>query len=175
MPNHQTFDIPVISKLLDRYVFIETPFRAASWIDPFANRSHRWAKYTNDINPNASTLYHMDALEFLKTTSNKFNVLFDPPYTLRQVKECYDGHGLALTQHESRHFYSDIKDEIAKTVPLRGYAISFGYNSNGLGASRGFELVEVLIVPHGGNHHDTIVTVEKKVQTSLQAAAWDDN
>jgi hypothetical protein len=34
--------------------------------------------------------------------------------------------------------------------------------SGGIGISLGFELLEVLIVPHGGAHNDTIVTMETK-------------
>lgn len=163
MPNKHTFQIPAVERLLKRYVR-----QAAAWVDPFANRNHRWSKWTNDINPNADTTHNMDALDFLEFVApGPSNVLFDPPYTLRQVKECYDGHGLALTQHESRYFYSDVKDAISRVVPPHGYVISFGYNSNGMGRARGFELVEVLLIPHGGNHHDTIVTVEKKVQHRL--------
>lgn len=32
-----------------------------------------------------------------------------------------------------------------------------------MGLKRGFEIVEILLVAHGSNHNDTIVTVEKKV------------
>ena len=43
-----------------------------------------------------------------------------------------------------------------------GIAICFGWNSMGFGLKRGYELLEVLMVPHGGAHNDTIVTVERK-------------
>ncbi len=36
-------------------------------------------------------------------------------------------------------------------------------NSMGMGKNRGFEIQRILLVPHGGNHNDTIVTVEKKL------------
>ena len=38
----------------------------------------------------------------------------------------------------------------------------FGWNSSGVGIKRGMKLIEVLLVPHGGSHNDTIVTVERK-------------
>lgn len=171
MPNLNTFEIPSIGKLIEQYQTVEGFFDdwlQDQWIDPFANRQHRFATITNDLNPDADTDFNMDALDFLKMqATNSASVLLDPPYTLRQIKECYDGFGVALSSHESRHFYSDIKDEIARIVPPFGFVISCGYNSNGMGRSRGFELVQVLLVPHGGNHHDTIVTVEKKVQHGL--------
>lgn len=28
--------------------------------------------------------------------------------------------------------------------------------------NRGFEIIEIMLVAHGGNHNDTIVTVERK-------------
>jgi len=42
-----------------------------------------------------------------------------------------------------------------------------GWDSNGFGKNRGFELIELLLVCHGGRHNDTIVTVERKVNTTL--------
>jgi hypothetical protein len=32
-----------------------------------------------------------------------------------------------------------------------------------MGKNRGFEIVEILIVAHGGHHNDTLVTVERKL------------
>ena len=32
----------------------------------------------------------------------------------------------------------------------------------GIGKNRGFEMIEILLVPHGGSKNDTIVTVEQK-------------
>ena len=43
--------------------------------------------------------------------------------------------------------------------------ISCGWNSCGFGKKLGFEIVEILLVCHGRTHNDTIVTVEKKIQT----------
>lgn len=41
------------------------------------------------------------------------------------------------------------------------------YIINGIGKTRGFEIVEILLVAHGGNHNDTIVTVERKLPTLI--------
>ena len=54
-------------------------------------------------------------------------------------------------------------DEIARVLKPNGIALCFGWNSNGVGKTRGFEMQEVLIVPHGGSKNDTICTVERKV------------
>ena len=40
--------------------------------------------------------------------------------------------------------------------------IRCGWNSGGIRKKYGFEIVEILMVAHGGWHNDTIVTVEVK-------------
>ena len=85
MPNKNTFDIPPIRKLIAEELGEDT-----FWIDPFANCNHV-ADVTNDLNPTFDTDYHMDALDFLKMFGSKSvdGVLYDPPYSPRQVSECY--------------------------------------------------------------------------------------
>ena len=56
------------------------------------------------------------------------------------------------------------KKEIGRITKIDGIVVSCGWNSGGIGKKYGFEMLEVLLVPHGGQHNDTIVTVEKKVQ-----------
>ena len=46
-----------------------------------------------------------------------------------------------------------------------GIAMCFGWNSSGVGKKRGMQLIEVLLVAHGGSHNDTICTVERKLPT----------
>ena len=43
-----------------------------------------------------------------------------------------------------------------------GIVLSCGWNSMGIGKTRGFEIIEILLVAHGGAKNDTIVTVEVK-------------
>ena len=54
-------------------------------------------------------------------------------------------------------------DEIKRILKPNGLALCFGWNSNGIGKTRGFEMLEVLLVPHGGSKNDTICTAERKV------------
>ena len=49
-------------------------------------------------------------------------------------------------------------------VKKDGIVITCGWNSGGIGKKYGFEIIEILLVPHGGWHNDTIITVEKKVK-----------
>lgn len=55
------------------------------------------------------------------------------------------------------------KKQIARIVKHGGKVISFGWNSGGIGKKLGFEITRILLVPHGGHHNDTIVTVETKI------------
>ena len=160
MPNHETFKIKPIRELITRHLADE-----ALSLDPFANNC-KLAKITNDLNPSFDTDYHMDALDFLKMfESNSVDfVFYDPPYSLRQVSECYKGVGIAVTQETTQSKWrASHLDEIARILKQGGKVMSFGWNSSGVGIKRGFEIIEILLVPHGGSHNDTICTVERKL------------
>lgn len=160
MPNANTFSIPPIARLLSRYV-------SGHSVDPFANMS-RIATVTNDINPEYECDYSMDAIEFLKTLeADSFDcVILDPPYSKRQISEHYKAAGRVVTGwHTSAGWNSTIKRHAAAATKLNGHIICMGWDSNGVGTKNGFQLVELLIVPHGGDRHDTLVTVERKVRS----------
>lgn len=159
MPNKNTFDIKTIKEL------IQSELTNGTWIDPFANQN-KLAAITNDLNPDFDTDYHMDALDFLKTFQNESvdGVLYDPPYSPRQVTECYQGVGMNVTSETTRaSFWGNQKKEISRIVKPGGKVITFGWNSGGIGRKYGFEITRILLVPHGGWHNDTICTVEVKV------------
>lgn len=159
MPNKNTFDIKPIKEL------IQSELTNGTWIDPFANQN-KLATITNDLNPDFDTDYHMDALDFLKIfgDSSVDGVLYDPPYSPRQVTECYQGIGMNVTNETTRaSFWGNQKKEISRIVKSGGKVITFGWNSGGIGRKYGFEITRILLVPHGGWHNDTICTVEIKV------------
>lgn len=106
----------------------------------------------------------MDALDFLKMFNDNSidGVLYDPPYSPRQVRECYDNIDGAIKWDGRMNFWSDTKNEIARIVKPGGKVICFGWNSMGIGLGRGFDMTRILLVPHGGQHNDTICTVEVK-------------
>lgn len=164
MPNKWTFQIKPIKELLNRYVD-----DGKGWIDPFAGESSP-AEVTNDLNPTVNANYHLKADEFLtKLQGQQFKgVLFDPPYSLRQVKECYQSIGIPqLTQDETNYFPSKERQLAGQLIEPGGVFICCGWSSQGIGKEYGFEIIEILLVCHGGSHNDTIVTVEKKVNNSL--------
>jgi len=167
MPNSNTFDIKCIRRLIEHY----SHFVKDDWlsIDPFANKS-RLAKVTNDLNPEYNCNFHMDATDFLKTfESNSVGlVYYDPPYSLRQVSECYKSVGIEVTTETTQSSWKTKHiNEIMRIVSAGGIVMCFGWNSNGIGKERGFEMLEILLVAHGGSHNDTICTVERKSQTTL--------
>ncbi len=159
MPSKNTFDIKPVKEL------IQSELTNGTWIDPFANQN-KLATITNDLNPDFDTDYHMDALDFLKTFQNESvdGVLYDPPYSPRQVTECYQGVGINVTSETTRaSFWGNQKKEISRIVKPGGKVITFGWNSGGIGRKYGFEITRILMVPHGGWHNDTICTVEVKI------------
>ena len=160
MPNSATFTIKPIKELVERNIAGKEVI-----LDPFA-RECKYGTITNDLNPDFKTDYHLDALDFLKMFPDNYAdcVIYDPPYSLRQVSECYKGVGREVTMETTQSSWrARHLDEIARILKPNGVALCFGWNSNGVGKTRGFEMQEVLIVPHGGSRNDTICTVERKV------------
>ena len=158
MPNKNTFDIKPIKELIDRYI-------CGNSIDPFANKN-RLATITNDLDTQYNTNYNLDALDFLKLfeNSSKSLVLYDPPYSPRQVSECYTSLGKTVNMQTTQSSYwGNQKKEISRIVEKGGIVITFGWNSGGIGKTNGFEIIEILLVAHGGWHNDTIITVERKI------------
>jgi len=169
MPNKNTFSIKPIEKLIKKYnQMLINEFGAGNLIsiDPFANNS-KIAKITNDLDKNYNTNYHLDATDFLKTfDNNSINlVLYDPPYSSRQVVECYKKLDKTVNKATTQSSYwTKQKKEIGRIVKKDGIVISCCWNSGGIGKKYGFEIQEILLVAHGGWHNDTIVTVEKKIK-----------
>lgn len=161
MPNKWTFTIEPIAELLKRYNV------GKNWIDPFAGMNSP-AEITNDLNPEMKTTYNMRANDFLLSLNKEYlGGIFDPPYNLSQLKECYDNVGEEFMKEDCNYAYSKPKDLLAKKIKYMGFVICCGWNTVGLGMDRGFKLLEVLLVCHGGHHNDTIVTVEQKVDGQI--------
>lgn len=160
MPNSNTFSIKPIYELINKY-----SQQSDIIVDPFAN-TNKLATITNDIDPAMPTDYHMDATKFLQTlkTSSCDLILYDPPYSPRQVSECYKKFNQTVDMKTTQaSYWSDQKKEIGRIVKSGGYCITCSWNSGGIGKKYGFEIIEILLVAHGGWHNDTIVVVERKV------------
>ncbi len=163
MPNHQTFKVKPIDVFIRKHIPSFEELKGII-IDPFAHRPSEYRAVTNDINPKSNVQYHLDALDFLKLyDDNSIGVvLFDPPYSPRQLKECSDDMG--QSSHDTKSsVWSNWKEEIARVVSPGGIVLSFGWNTVGIGKSRGFEIEDILLVSHGGMHNDTICMKERKL------------
>ena len=86
-------------KTYDRIVISED-------LEPFANNSE-WGTITNDLDPQYDTMYHMEATDFLKMLDDKCAdvVLYDPPFSVRQLSESYKKFGLSVNSETTRSDY----------------------------------------------------------------------
>ena len=162
MPNKNTFKIGPITDLLKRHIHDKSDWVG---IDPFANES-RIANITNDLDPQYDTDYNIDALDFLRMfDDNSIDfVLYDPPYSPRQISECYKKLDKSVNMQTTQaSYWSNQKKEIGRIVKKDGLVVTCSWNSGGIGMKYGFEIIEILLVPHGGWHNDTICVVERKL------------
>lgn len=167
MPNPETFSIKPIGAFVAKWMMGRTVS-----IDPFA-RNKRLATYTNDLNPGTAAEHHMDAADFCTMLHGKGVkadiVLFDPPYSPRQISEVYKGVGrtVGMAETQSAVLYKRVRDAFDPMVKEGGVVLSFGWNSTGMGVKRGYEIEEILLVAHGGAHNDTICIAERKLKRLL--------
>ena len=162
MPNKNTFSIQPIGEIIQKYL-------SGFSVDPFSN-TNRLATVCNDLDPEHKAEHCLDAIDFLKTFKDASvdTVLFDPPYSPRQVSECYKNlHMTVNMQTTQSSFWGDLKKQVARIIAPDGIVITCGWNSGGIGKGAGLEIIEILLVAHGGWHNDTIVTVERKQRDLL--------
>lgn len=162
MPNKDTFSVKPIGEFVRR--FLE---KSKVSVDPFS-RNKRWATHTNDLNPNTTAEYHMECetfLFFLICCGVKADlIILDPPYSPRQVKECYDSIGLKMAQTDAmggaaRKRRRALIEQIAEPGAT---VLTFGWDTNGMGKN-GWKIDEILLVAHGSDHNDTICMAESRL------------
>ena len=161
MPSPDTFSIPPIASFIERWW-------AEPSIDPFA-RNSTLATYRNDLSPDTAAPSHMDAAAFCDKLwaggGGIGLVLFDPPYSPRQISEVYQSIGRPVTGRDTQNarLYKEVRDALDRLLDPGGIALSFGWNSAGFGKGRGYTVLEILLVAHGGAHNDTICVAERKL------------
>ena len=84
MPSHKTFSIKPFKKLLKDELDND-------YVDPFPHP------------------YKQDAIEYLKTIDDLSitNLVFDPPYSQRQLKEMYSSNGLSFNHPMNNGYWSE--------------------------------------------------------------------
>lgn len=167
MPSAATFSVTPIADFVSRFA---RPGLVS--VDPFA-RNASLATYTNDIDTGTSADFHLEATAFLSLLKERGVVadvgIFDPPYSPRQISEAYKAAGKAVGMEETQNarLYKSARDALDQIMAPGGFVLSFGWNSAGMGVKRGYDLIEIMLVPHGGAHNDTICLAERKRMTSL--------
>lgn len=170
MPSADTFDVPPIAGFVQKYLL-----KSKVSVDPFA-RNKRWATYTNDLNPDTAAQSHLDAKAFceelLSAGVQADLIIFDPPYSARQVAECYAQVGRETTMQDTQgKSWSDWKTAIAAICAPEAFVLSFGWSTNGMGKKHGFEIIEIVLCAHGGVHNDTICMAEQRVDDGQETLA----
>ena len=157
MPASDTFDCRPMGEFVRRYL------QGVS-VDPFA-RNKRWATHTNDLNPTTEAEHHMDAEAFLKMLADRGIkadcIILDPPYSPRQISECYAAAGLKAGMKDTQNaaLYARVRNAARALCKPGTVVLSFGWNSAGMGEQ--FERMETLLVAHGGAHNDTICVADR--------------
>lgn len=156
MPSRWTFQCPPIAAFCDRWLA-----GAAVVVDPFAGEARR-GTLNNDI-----AYGGIDAAEWCQGLLEEHAgsvdaVIFDPPYSPRQVQECYQQIGKAVTKRDCQtgRMYREVREPLAELLKPGGIALSFGWNSTGFGKE--WETLEILLCRHGGAHNDTICVAQRK-------------
>lgn len=163
MPSRHTFDCSPIGEFVQRYLSVSTVS-----VDPFCGNK-TWATYSNDLNPLAPCVYHGDAEEFLRGLAcdgvKADLVIFDPPYSPRQISECYKsvGREVGMEGTQNARLYKRVRDAVLMVCAEDATVLSFGWNSIGMGKSNGFVQVEIMLCCHGGAHNDTICLAERRL------------
>jgi len=185
----EPFSNPHIRKIIDRVlndVMYDTCGNALV-IDPFARESFTRnlpSCITNDLNTEFNTDYNLEFKEFAQALQGRFIscahppidlVLFDPPYSLRQLKDCYNGIGKDLDLWQTHNMWKEGKDILASMMRPGSYAISLGWTTSGFGKNRGFEKREVHVFEQAAreDRYSLLLTVEQKVQHTLNDYSMD--
>ncbi len=166
MPNRDTFTIKPIGEFVQRFLK-----NSKVSIDPFA-RNKRWATHTNDLNPQTEAEHHMECEAFLQhLIDQKVKadlVILDPPYSPRQVKECYDHIGIKMAQTDAMGGAARKRRRalIEQLVLHDAVVLTFGWDTNGMGI-KGWKIDEILLVAHGSDHNDTICMAESRLPITM--------
>jgi hypothetical protein len=116
----------------------------------------------NDFDPDLPSDLKLDACDLTQWVGQQGlyqTVVFDPPFSDFQAVKTY---GVKKAQKVSH-----ARDVVEYVLRPGGRVISLGFNSTGMGASRGFKKEGLLLVNGGGSHNDIIVLSERHIgQTS---------
>ena len=154
MPNRWTFQIGPIADFVKRWIA-----GASVIVDPFSGTSE-FATHGNDLaRGGIDAELYCDELLDAGVISDV--VIFDPPYSPRQISECYKSVGRNVTTNDTQNgaLYARVRKKLLPLLKPDGVALSFGWQSSGFG--RQLKTEEILLVQHGGAHNDTICVAQR--------------
>jgi hypothetical protein len=152
MPSRWTFQILPVKQFVERWIK-----DAKVIVDPFCGQSN-YATHANDLGRGG-----VEAEEYCRSLDVDADaVLFDPPYSPRQIAECYKSIGKNVTTEDTQNarLYCKVRKVLWDLLKPNGIALSFGWQSSGFGKKA--ETLEILLVQHGGAHNDTICVAQRK-------------
>jgi len=115
-------------------------------IDPFA-RDCPLGTITNDLNPETSAEYHLDALEFLATLANE---------------RIY---GLKSNLYTDSRYFKKVMMELGRILKPGAHLLRFGYTTSTM--NRSLELVRLWVVNFYSARNDVLVTLIKNCSHTL--------
>jgi hypothetical protein len=163
-PNKATFTMPPVRKFLRQWLVGGNVI-----IDPFA-ANETFGTLTNDIDPETTAMYHMEARDFLNMLVEKKvkadRIIFDPPHGPVQISRAYKKAGKKATREDTQlsKLKHDCRNLFRKLATPDCIIISFGWNTAHMG--KGWDTEEILLVNHGGDHNDTICTAQRATQNA---------
>lgn len=150
-PKRYTFEMPRVKEWVESWCEGKT-------LNLFAGRVKLDVDEVRvDIDPSTEPDFCMDSYEFVKSYQGEpfQTIILDPPYNLRKSREKYGERWIGS--------FTKIKNELPRITANGGRIVTFGYDSVGMSASRGFIKIAVCLICHNGDHNDTIALVEKKI------------
>lgn len=73
-----------------------------------------------------------------------------------------------LDRARATGFYQRVRNAAMGLLADDAIVLSFGWNTVGMGKKRGFEIIEIMLVCHGGAHNDTICIAERRIDSGQQ-------
>jgi hypothetical protein len=157
MPRKWTFQMPKVRKWVEDRVYGQA-------LNLFGGVTRIGQATHNDLNESLLQPgdLNRDAFDLTKWVDlpHQFDcVIFDPPYSAHQAVVSYGTKKAQRVTHA--------RDVVEYVLKPGGRVISLGFNSTGMGNSRGYTKEALALVNCGGSHNDYILLSER--HTGLQA------
>lgn len=85
----------------------------------------------------------------------------------RFAKERCLGLKVGMEETQNGRLYKRVRTALDDIIAPGGIVLSFGWQSAGMGKGRGYEMIEIALINHGGGHNDTICLAERKMEKLL--------